>query len=91
MSPCKSDDSESGYSSTNSFNENPKVEALFSELNKAFMEKKCVSRESDNFKILRSRINRNLFVYVQYTYYGIKRPGCGRGGYFPMNILYKTE
>ena len=27
-SPCKSDDSESGYSSTNSFDENPKVEAL---------------------------------------------------------------
>ena len=53
-SPCKSDDSESGYSSTNSFDENPKVEALVSDLNRAFMEKKCVSRESDNFKILKS-------------------------------------
>ena len=66
-SPCKSDDSESGYSSTNSFDENPKVEALVSDLNRAFMEKKCVSRESDNFKILRSWINRNLFVYVFIT------------------------
>ena len=44
------------------------------------MEKKCVSRESNNFKILRSRINRNLFVYVQYTYYGSDRPYCGGGG-----------
>ena len=77
MSPCKSDDSESGYSSTKSFDENPKVEALVSDLNKVFMEKKCVSRESDNFKILRSQINRNLFMYVQYTSSESDRSGWG--------------
>ena len=63
VSPCKSDDS--GYSSGNSFDDNPKVEALVSNLNQDFIEKKSIGkmgRGSANFKALRSRINRNLIM-----------------------------
>ena len=49
------------------FNENPKVEALVCDLNKAFIEKKSLSRESNNFKIVKSRINKKLVMYVHYT------------------------
>ena len=61
VSPCKSDDS--GYNSGSSFDENPKVEALVSNLNQDFMEKKSIGamgRDSANFKAVKSRINRNL-------------------------------
>ena len=63
ISSCKSDDS--GYMSGNAFNENPKVEALVSNLNQDFIEKKSIGtmgRDSANFKAVKSRINRNLFM-----------------------------
>ena len=63
VSPCKSDDSR--YGSGNAFEENPKVETLVSNLNQDFIEKKSIGRlgrESANFKAVRSRINRNLFM-----------------------------
>ena len=63
VSPCKSDDS--GYGSGNAFDENPKVEELVSNLNEDFIEKKSIGRlgrDSANFKALRTRINRNLYM-----------------------------
>ena len=52
------------------------------------MEKKCVSRESDNFKILRSWINRNLFVYVFIT---ALRNLDGWGGFVQMYWTQRSE
>ena len=63
VSPCKSDDS--GYLSGNAYDENPKVEALVSNLNQDFITKKSIGRmgrDSANFKAVRSRINQNLFM-----------------------------
>ena len=63
-SPTKSEDS--GYSSANSFDDDPMVEKLVSNIKNDFDEKATLARDSSNFQSIKSRINTNLYMYVQY-------------------------
>ena len=60
LSPCKSDDS--GYSSGNSFDENPFIEGLVNDINDAFIQKKSLGMNSENLKVVKSMINRKLIM-----------------------------
>ena len=62
-SPTKSDDS--GYSSANSFDDDPMVEQLVSNIKNDFDEKATLPRDSSNLQSIKCRINTNLYTYVQ--------------------------
>ena len=63
-SPIKSEDN--GYSSANSFDDDPMVENLVSNIKNDFDEKATLAHDSSNFQSIKSRINTNLYMYVQY-------------------------
>ena len=60
----KSEDS--GYSSANSFDDDPMVEKLVLNIKNDFDEKATLARDSSNFQSIKCRINTNLYTYVQY-------------------------
>ena len=62
-SPTKSDDS--GYSSANSFDDDPMVEQLVSNIKNDFDEKATLAHDSSNLQSIKCRINTNLYTYVQ--------------------------
>ena len=62
-SPTKSDDS--GYSSANSFDDDPMVEQLVSNIKNDFDKKATLGHDSSNLQSIKCRINTNLYTYVQ--------------------------